>query len=195
MLQILLSQLPLHPRLRHRPRHRRLRHLLDIAQTRHRALPIRHIVALDLNHGHARIIRRSVMHAVSQVPEPRAHDRRVQFLDLGVAVRDGRRRARDRDPVLRAGVLERDLHLLARFQVREFLRVLVGEEVEVRTLALGDGHGAGDGADLGAVGGQQADFEPVDRLVEVFDLVVFGGFRVPLFGDGGVSFRRDFGGV
>ena len=80
------------------------------------------------------------------------------------------------------------------FEVFELLGVVVGEEVEVRALALGDGHGAGDEADVGAVGGEEAGLEAVDGLVEVFDLVVFGGLGVPLFGDGGVGLGGDFRG-
>lgn len=194
MLQIILSQLPLHPRLRHRPRKRRLRHLLHGPQTRRRALPIRHIRALDLDHRHARITRRPVVHPVPEIAKPRTHHGRIQVLDLGVAVRHRRRRARHRHPVLRAAVLERDLHFFAVFEVFEFLRVHVREEVEVGAFALGDAHGAGDEADVLAVGGQEANFEPVDGFVKVFDLVVFGGFRVPHFGKRGVGLGGDFGG-
>ena len=195
MLQIVFSQLPLQPRIRHLPRHRRLRHFLHIPNTRRRRLPIRHILALDLNHRHPRIVRRAIMHPVAQVPKPRTHRRRIEFLDLRVVVRNRGCRAGHRHPVLAAAVLERDLHFFGALEVGEFLRVRVREEVEVRAFALGDGHAAGDGAGALAVGGEEADFQPVDDFVEVFDLVVFGGFGVPLFGDGGVGLGGDVGGL
>lgn len=100
---------------------------------------------------------------------------------------------RDAGPVLRAAVLERDLHLLVVLQVLEFLRVDVGEEEEIRAVAFGDGHGAGDGADAGSDGGQHAGFEGVDGLVEVLGLLGFRGGVVILFGDRGVGLGVDFG--
>ena len=67
----------------------------------------------------------------------------------------------------------------------------VGEEEEVGPHAFGDRHGAGDGADVRADGGEEADLFAVDEVVEFADLLGFGRFVVVLFGDGGVGFGGD----
>ena len=153
MLQILLRQLPHHPRIRHRSRHRRLRHLLHKPHTGHGTLPINHIPGLHLNHRHPRIIRGTIMDPISKVPKPSTNAGAIQFLDLGVGVRDCGCGAGYRDPILGTGVLECYLAFLAVLEVAEFLGVVVGEEVEIWAFTLGDGHGAGDEADVTPVGG------------------------------------------
>ena len=56
------------------------------------------------------------------------------------------------------------------------------------------GHGARHNADVRTDSGQEANLQAVHRLVEIVDLLVFGGFMVPLVGDGGVGFGIDVGG-
>ena len=59
---------------------------------------------------------------------------------------------------------------------------------------LGYGHGASDGADTVADGGQEADLHAVDCFVEFFDLLLLGCFVIPLIGDCGVGLGVDLGG-
>lgn len=77
------------------------------------------------------------------------------------------------------------------FQVFEFARVEVGNKQKVRAGSSGYAHGPRDGADTRADGGQQAEFEPVDGFVQLFELFVFWGLAVVLFGDRGVGFVAD----
>ena len=58
---------------------------------------------------------------------------------------------------------------------------------------LGYGHGASDGTDAVADGGQEANLHAVDRLVEVLDLLLLGRFVIPLIGDRGVGLGVDVG--
>ena len=44
-------------------------------------------------------------------------------------------------------------------------------------------HGAGDWTDAVADGGQEANLQTVDRLVEILDLLLLGRFVIPLLGD------------
>ena len=138
-LNILLLKLPLKPRIRHRPRQTRLRHLLQKPQSPHRALPIRNITRLELNERHARIVRRAVVDAVAQVAEPGGRGFGVEGLDAGVVVGGRDDGAGDGDPVLGGGVLEGELGGVGAGEVGELGRVFVGEEEEVGTFALRGG--------------------------------------------------------
>ena len=131
---------------------------------------------------------------VPQIPEPSLQSRTVEILDARVVVGGLDCGARDANPILGAAVLEGDLHGGGVVDVGELLGVDVGDEEEVWAVALGDGHGAGDGAEVGALGGQEADLLLVDDGIEVGNLLSLGGFSVPLFGDGGVGLGGHFGG-
>lgn len=56
------------------------------------------------------------------------------------------------------------------------------------------GHRASDWTDAVADGSQEADLHAVDGLVEFVDLLLLGGFVIPLIGDGGVGLGFDVGG-
>ena len=133
------------------------------------------------------------MHPVSEIAKPRTGAFAVELLDPGVVVASRDSGAGNGDPVLGAAVLEGDLDGLVVVNVHEFVRVRVGEEEEVRANALGDGHGAGDGPDAAADGGEQASFEAVAGFVEVLDLVFLGGFVIPLVIDCGIGLGVDLG--
>lgn len=86
------------------------------------------------------------MHAIAQVAEPGLGALAPDLLDARVCVVASHALAGDGYPVLVAGVDERDVCLgRAVLKVVELLAVGVGEEEEVGTGALGDGHGAADG--------------------------------------------------
>jgi hypothetical protein len=86
------------------------------------------------------------VHAVSQIAEPGLGALAPDLLDARVGVVACDALAGDGHPVLVAGVEERDVDLWrAVLEVIELLTVGVGEEEEVGTGALGDGHGAADG--------------------------------------------------
>jgi len=101
---------------------------------------------------------------------------------------------------LRGGVLEGDLGLLVVVDVGEFVGVLVGEEEEVwpdtlrgvsvkssRILCsrtyFGNGHRARHWTKATTDGGQQANLQTINSLVELFYLLLLGCFIVPLLGD------------
>ena len=135
-LNILLHQLPLHPRIRHTPRQTRLGHLLQKPQTTNRALPIADVCGLELDNGHAGVLVGAVVDAVAQVAEPGGGGCGVEVFDAGVVVGGGDDGAGDGDPVLRRGVLEGELGGFVVGEVGEFGRVFVGEEEEVGSFAL-----------------------------------------------------------
>ena len=132
------------------------------------------------------------MHSIAQIAKPSFSSSAPEVLDAGIVVGSRGRDASDADPVLGGGVLEGELGGLVVGEVGEFVGVGVSKEEEVRAGALGDGHGAGDGAQTAADGGQEADFHAVDCFVEVCDLGFLGGGVVPLLGDGGVGLGGDF---
>lgn len=66
------------------------------------------------------------MDAIAEVAEPGRRALGVEVLDAGVVVGGGDGGAGDGDPVLRRGVLERDLGRLVVFEVGEFVGVVVG---------------------------------------------------------------------
>ncbi len=192
MLDIGLMQLPRNPRLRNLTLHSPKSNFLHEPKRPNSSLPVHNELARDLDDRHPRIIRRPIMNAIAQIPKPSFHARPVQFLHLGRIVARHCHFARDTNPVLVRRVLECQLHRLVVLEVFEFLAVFVGEEIEVRSLALGDGHAAGYGADAGAVGRHESYFEGVDGFVEFFDLFMFGSGGVELFGYCGVGFGVDF---
>lgn len=108
-LNILRQKLPLKPRIRHLPRQRCLRHLLQEPQTAHCSLPIANVIRLDLNERHAWIIGGAVVYAVAQISEPGAGEFGGEVFDAGVVVGGCRGGPGDGDPVLRGGVLKGDL--------------------------------------------------------------------------------------
>ena len=193
LLDVLLRKLPLHSRIGHLSRQSPQPHLLHEPQCRDRALPVRDVLRLHLNQRHARILRLAGMNTVPQISKPGAQGRVIDLLDARVLVGDGGGGAADADPVLGAGVLEGNLDGLVVLEIGELLRVLVGDEEEVRAVPLADCHGAGDGAETRADGGEEADTELVDCFVEVVDLLGFWGVVVVLFGDRGVGLAVDFG--
>ena len=90
------------------------------------------------------------MHAISQIAKPRFGALGPNLFDARVAVVAGHALARHGDPVLVAGVDERDVGFgRPVLEVVEFLAVRVGEEEEVGAGAFGDGHGAADGLGRG----------------------------------------------
>ena len=54
-------------------------------------------------------------------------------------------------------------------------------------------HGASNGTNAVADGGQEANFHAIDCLVEFLDLLLLGRFIVPLIGDSRVSLGIDMG--
>lgn len=135
------------------------------------------------------------MDPIAQIPKPRIRAFTIYLLNPGIVVGGSDHVARDADPVLGAAVLERDRGGGVSGQVFEFLAVGVGEVEEVRAGAFGDGHGAEDGAEAGALGAQQGHFEGVGDGVEVCELLLFGGRVVPLVFDGGVRGDVGLGGL
>jgi len=86
------------------------------------------------------------MHAIAQIAKPSFSPFTPDFFDARVRVVGRDALARDRHPVLVAGVDEGDVCLgRAVLEVGEFLAVRVGQEEEVRAGAFGYGHGAADG--------------------------------------------------
>lgn len=132
------------------------------------------------------------MHPIPQIPKPRRSPPTPNLLDPRVLIVARHRLARNADPVLRAAVLERDAHgPRVGLDVLEFAAVGVGQEEEVRSRALGDGHAAVDGAGAVAQGAEEADFQLVRDGVEVAQFGVEGDFVVPLLGDAGVGLGVD----
>ena len=112
------------------------------------------------------------MHTIAQIVKPSRQERPIQLLDPPILVPVHLRPARDRHPVLRLVVLKHHLHRLSAVaDVVEFVRVLVGEEEQVRPVAAGDAHAAAYGADAGSLRVQHAEFLPVDDAVEFGDLL------------------------
>lgn len=58
---------------------------------------------------------------------------------------------------------------------------------------FGYSHGASNGTNAVADGGQEADLHAVDCLVEFVDLLLLGCFIIPLVCDSGVSLGVDMG--
>ena len=108
-LNIVRQELPLRPRVRHFPRQRRLRHLLQKAQSPNRGLPVADVIRLDLNERHTRVLRGAVMDAVTEVAEPGGGAFGVEVFDARVVVGGCGGGAGNGDPVLGGGVLESDL--------------------------------------------------------------------------------------
>lgn len=118
--------MPLNPRIRHLTRDGRLPHLLQKPQHTNLALPVANILGLDLDQAHAWVVGGAIVDAIAEVAEPGRRGLGVEVLDAGVVVGGGDGGAGDGDPVLRRGVLERDLGRLVVFEVGEFVGVVVG---------------------------------------------------------------------
>ena len=99
-LNILLHQLPLHARISHLPREARLCDLLHKPQSPNRSLPIADILSLELNDGHARVIRSAIMDTIAQIAEPSGCAFGIEIFDSGVRVGGGGYGAGNGDPVL-----------------------------------------------------------------------------------------------
>ena len=127
------------------------------------------------------------MHSVTEIAKPRIGAPGVQLLDPGIRVTGRGDCAADADPVLRATVLERDLGRLILFDIGEFLAVTIGQKEEVRSRPFGNDHGARDGTYVAAYGGEEANLETINSLVEFLNLLSFGRFVIPLLGNGRVG--------
>ena len=135
-LNILLHQLPLHAGVSHLPRQARLRDLLHKPQSPNRSFPIADILSLELNDGHAWIIRSAIMDTIAQIAEPSGSAFRIEVFDPGVGVGGGGYGAGDGDPVLGGRILEGQVSGLVVGEVFKFVGVLVGEEEEIGSFAL-----------------------------------------------------------
>ena len=145
------------------------------------------------------------MDTIPENSEPRRSRPVPDLLDPGVVVasRDGL--ARDTDPVHIAVVLESDGHLLIPTEVGELLAVCVGQEQEVRSCTLCNGHRTRDRLGAASVGftyvrigglgtysnavpprTQHAHAEFVGNCGKVIELLVGRCLIVPLLGDGRV---------
>ena len=76
------------------------------------------------------------MDAVTKVAEPGGCAFGVEVFDAGILGGGGGDGAGDGNPVLGGGVLEGELGGLVVGEVREFVRVLIGQEEEVGSFAL-----------------------------------------------------------
>jgi len=152
---------------------------------------VRYVLALDLNQRHARILRPASVLSVTEVTKPCGSSAAPYLLDARITVVCCCGSAGDRSPFLSLKVLEGDLDLLILVQVVELLRVCVGEEEEVGTVAAGESHGATNRADTIAVCVEHANLLAIYHFKELFDLLVLGRLVVILLRDRGIGLGVD----
>lgn len=95
---------------------------------------------LELNQLHTWILRPASVDTVLEVTKPRRCTPRPNLLDSGIIVAGGDCLAGNGDPVLVAGVLERNSTLLSLFKVSKLFAVGIGKEQEVWSSTLCYGH-------------------------------------------------------
>lgn len=166
--------------------------LLNEAWESRGTLPVGDVVGLDLNQGHAGVLGHAGVYSIAQIAEPGVDTLAVDLLDARIVIGGCDGLARDADPGHIAGVLKGDLGSLVVLEIRELLGVLVGKEEEVGPDAFSNGHCAGGWPDTRANGGKETTLEPIDDLVEILELLLYGGSLVPLLGNGGVGLRVNF---
>jgi len=193
MLEILLCQLSLHPGGGDLARHACHCYLRQETHAGDRALPVRNVICLELDQRHSGVARRSIVHSITQVPEPCTRSLAVDLFDSRIFVVGHGDLATHADPVLAGRVLERDLGRLVVFKVGELFGMGVGKEEEVGAVAFSNSHRTRYGPNAWTDGGEEADFEGVGNLVVVLDLIFLGSLVIPLLGDGRVGLGVDIG--